>query len=128
MTVSFSNLLHECKLHRISGSLFQVQLFEYLRPLKKETEELRRRAKHQNGDLHKLRVDFGRIKDVSLAPKALHFGSVRVRVMTYHTVQWQMPEGGRFELMRNCEMKWELLLKGCAWNRNSPLCTSSVVC
>ena len=43
---------------------FQLQLFEYLRPWKKETEELRSRVKHQNDDLHKLRQDFGRIKDV----------------------------------------------------------------
>lgn len=46
-------------------STFQVQLFEYLRPWKKETEEQRSRIKHQNDDLHKLRVDFGRIRDVS---------------------------------------------------------------
>ena len=43
---------------------FQVQLFEYLRPWKKETEEQRSRIRHQNDDLHKLRVDFGRIRDV----------------------------------------------------------------
>ena len=41
------------------SSTFQVQLFEYLRPWKKETEEQRSRIKHQNDDLHKLRVDFG---------------------------------------------------------------------
>ncbi len=43
----------------------QIQLFQFLHPWKKETVELRRKVKFQNGDLHKLRVDFGRIKDVS---------------------------------------------------------------